>query len=45
MEMEATDVIEMSTRATVSIPKKQVKLAASYDPQLEFSIDDEMAIV
>jgi hypothetical protein len=36
MAMEATDVIEMSTRAssTVSIPKKQ-----------EFSIDDEMAIV
>jgi len=48
MEMEATDdVIEMSTRASsiVSMPRKQVKFAASYDPQLEFSIDDEMAIV
>ena len=47
MEMETNDVIEMSTRAssTVSIPRKQVKFATSFDPQLEFSIDDEMAIV
>jgi hypothetical protein len=29
----------------VSMPKKQVKFESSYDQQLEFSIDDEMAIV
>ncbi len=49
MEMEtATNVIDrLSTRSNtkVSSPKKQVKFDESYDPQLEFSIDDEMAIV
>lgn len=49
MEMEtAADVIERpSSRSSlnVSMPKKQVKFESSYDQQLEFSIDDEMAIV
>lgn len=49
MEMEtATDVIErLSTRSNtkVSLSKQQVKFDESYDPQMDFSIDDGMVIV